>query len=170
MTSREAPGVDREIYPMPMFVTLPVRDLRRSTVWYEAAGFAVLATMPGPAGPASLVHLRRLRFQDLLLVPGEPVPGPRITFTAGEDDLEARAQLLAAELALSAHHDPNGKDAPDAGLRRVAGPSDTAWFTRDLVLNDPDGYTIVLTAPRTTDAPMDEDWRSTVEQSVGRRP
>jgi catechol 2,3-dioxygenase-like lactoylglutathione lyase family enzyme len=157
MSTREAPGIDREIYPMPMFVTLPVRDLVASTAWYEAAGFAVLATMPGPAGPASLVHLRRLRFQDLLLVPGEPVPGPRITVAAGEDDLDARADVLTAELA-------------DGVQRRVAGPSDTPWFTRDLVLTDPDGYTVVLTGRRTGDVPMDEGWRSTVEQSVGRRP
>jgi catechol 2,3-dioxygenase-like lactoylglutathione lyase family enzyme len=162
MTSREAPGVVREIYPMPMFVTLPVRDLMASTAWYEAAGFAVLATMPGPSGPASLVHLRRLRYQDVLLVPGEPVPGPRISFAAGEDDLDARARTLAAELAHRAD--------PDADERRVAGPSDTPWFTRDLVLTDPDGYTVVLTAARTADVPGDEDWRSTVEQSVGRRP
>jgi len=167
MTSREAPGVDREIYPMPMFVTLPVRDLVASTAWYETAGFALLATMPGRAGPdspAALVHLRRLRFQDLLLVPGEPVPGPRVTFAAGEDDLDVRAELLALELADSAHQ------APDADKRRVAGPSDTPWFTRDLTLTDPDGYTIVLTAPRPADVARDEAWRSTVEQSVGRRP
>jgi catechol 2,3-dioxygenase-like lactoylglutathione lyase family enzyme len=170
MSHREAPGVDREIYPMPMFVTLPVRDLVRSTAWYEAAGFAVLATMPGPAGPASLVHLRRLRFQDLLLVPGEPVPGPRITFAAGEDELDTRAEVLAAEPADGVRHTGDGEHEPDADLRRVAGPSETPWFTRDLVLTDPDGYTVVLTAPRTSDLPMDEAWRSTVEQSVGRRP
>ena len=75
----EAPGIDRDIYPMPMFVTLAVRDLVASTAWYEAAGFIVLATLPGPAGPSSLVHLRRMRHQDLLLVPGEPTAGPRIT-------------------------------------------------------------------------------------------
>jgi catechol 2,3-dioxygenase-like lactoylglutathione lyase family enzyme len=170
MSTREAPGIDREIYPMPMFVTLPVRDLVASTAWYEAAGFAVLATMPGSAGPASLVHLRRLRFQDLLLVPGEPVPGPRITVAAGEDDLDARADVLTAELADGVQHTRDGERDPDADLRRVAGPSDTPWFTRDLVLTDPDGYTVVLTGRRTGDVPMDEGWRSTVEQSVGRRP
>src|SRR5690348_16006267 len=123
MTSREAPGIDREIYPMPMFVTLPVRDLVASTTRYEAAGFAVLATLPGPSGPASLVHLRRLRFQDLLLVPGNPVPGPRITFAAGEEDLHERAEVLAAALMDDAQDTPDGEQAPDADLRRVAGPS-----------------------------------------------
>ena len=170
MSTREAPGVDREIYPMPMFVTLPVRDLVASTAWYEAAGFAVLATMPGPAGAASLVHLRRLRFQDLLLVPGEPVPGPRITFVAGEDDLDARAEALTGELADGVRRTQDGEHEPHADLRRVAGPADTPWFTRDLVLTDPDGYTVVLTGPRAGGAPMDEAWRSTVEQSVGQRP
>ena len=74
MSSLAAPGIDREVYPMPMFVTLPATGLAESTRWYEAVGFVILATMPGPAGPDSLVHLRRLRYQDLLLIPGDPVP------------------------------------------------------------------------------------------------
>ena len=152
---------------MPMFVTLPVRDLAASAAWYEAAGFVVLATMHSPAapdGPPTLVHLRRLRFQDLLLVPGEPIPGPQITFMAGEDDIDARAELLAAHLA----RHPSA--AADADRRRVTGPKDTPWYTRDLVLIDPDGYAVVLTAARQADLPQDDRWRASVEESVGRRP
>jgi catechol 2,3-dioxygenase-like lactoylglutathione lyase family enzyme len=161
MTVSEAPGLDREIYQMPMFVTLPVRDLASSAAWYEAVGFTVLATMPGPGGTAGLVHLRRMRYQDLLLVAGEPIPGPRITFAAGEDDLDARAERLDRAM---------GSTGPDADTRGVNGPVDTPWFTRDLIVTDPDGYMIVLTTPRLADLAGEDAWRTTVEASVGRHP
>jgi catechol 2,3-dioxygenase-like lactoylglutathione lyase family enzyme len=152
-----APGVDRNVYPMPMFVTLPVQDLASTTRWYEALGFVVLATMPGPDGPESLVHLRRQRYQDLLLVRGTATPGPRISFAAGEDDLTARADLL-------------GSAAAATGRPSVEGPVDTPWFSRDLVATDPDGYVVVLTAPRIDDIAADPAWTETVVGSLGRRP
>jgi catechol 2,3-dioxygenase-like lactoylglutathione lyase family enzyme len=153
MTTTEAPGVDRDVYPMPAFVTFPVTDLGASTGWYEALGFVVLATLPGPGGTDALVHLRRLRYQDLLLVPGRPTPGPRVTFAAGEEDLDQRAARV--------RRSPGGT---------VEGPVDTPWFSRDLVATDPDGYVVVLTAPRLADVAADPEWTATVTGSLGRRP
>ena len=152
MTDTAAPGVDRDVYPMPAFVTFPVTDLAASTRWYEALGFVVLATLPGPDGTDALVHLRRLRYQDLLLVPGRPTPGPRVSFAAGEEDLAERAARVR-----------------DAG-GSVEGPVDTPWFSRDLVATDPDGYVVVLTAPRMQDIAADPEWTATVVGSLGRRP
>lgn len=158
MSPSEAPGVDRDIYPMPMFVTFQVSDLLAATRWYEEVGFVVLATMPGPAGPDSLVHLRRLRYQDLLLVTGDPVPGVQISLAAGDDDLAARAERVNRYIA-------------EAGAWcRVDGPRDTPWFTRDLTAVDADGYAVTLTSPRTADIAAASDWSQTVAQSVGRRP
>jgi catechol 2,3-dioxygenase-like lactoylglutathione lyase family enzyme len=153
MTATEAPGVDRDVYPMPAFVTFPVTDLAASTRWYEALGFVVLATLPGPGGSDALVHLRRQRYQDLLLVPGRPTPGPRVSFAAGDEDLDERAAL-----------------ARDAGGGSVEGPVDTPWFSRDLVATDPDGYVVVLTAPRLAEIAADREWSDTVTGSLGRRP
>lgn len=66
-------GIDTEIYAMPGFVTLQVDDLARSTRWYvEGLGFVVLAEIPGPGGTPVLVHLRRHRYQDILLVARRP--------------------------------------------------------------------------------------------------
>jgi hypothetical protein len=124
----------------------------------------VLATMPGADGGASLVHLRRLRYQDLLLVPGTPTPGPRITFAAGQEDLEARARLLRGEGPSAAASETTREGG------EVSGPLDTPWFTRDLVVTDPDGYTVVLTAPLPPDVERDPEWSATVRASVGRRP
>jgi catechol 2,3-dioxygenase-like lactoylglutathione lyase family enzyme len=143
----EAPGTDRSVYPMPSFVTLTVRDLTASTRWYEAAGFVVLAAMPGADGSPALVHLRRLRHQDLLLVAGEPAV--RASFAAGEDDLDARAAALRG-----------------TGTGHVADPVDTPWYSRDLVLRDPDGHEVVLTAPRVAEAAADADWMRTVEGAL----
>jgi catechol 2,3-dioxygenase-like lactoylglutathione lyase family enzyme len=153
MTATEAPGVDRDVYPMPAFVTFPVTDLAASTRWYEALGFVVLATLPGPDGTDALVHLRRQRYQDLLLVPGPPAPGPRVSFAAGEEDLTERAALVR-----------------DAGGGSVEGPLDTPWFSRDLVTTDPDGHVVVLTAPRLGEVAADPEWTATVTGSLGRRP
>src|SRR3954447_25701553 len=62
--------IDRSIYVMPSFATFEVTSLDTSRRWYvEGLGFVVLATLPGQDGAPALVHLRRWRYQDLLLVP-----------------------------------------------------------------------------------------------------
>ncbi len=57
-----------EIYPMPSFATLVVRDLEESSKFYqEALGFKHIFTMPGSGGKPALVHLRWLKYADLLI-------------------------------------------------------------------------------------------------------
>jgi catechol 2,3-dioxygenase-like lactoylglutathione lyase family enzyme len=62
-----------EIYPMPSFPTRVVRDLQESSKFYqEALGFKHIFAMPGPGGKPALVHLRWLKYADLLLAsPGD---------------------------------------------------------------------------------------------------
>src|SRR5262249_23143771 len=58
-----------EIYPMPMFATIAVRDVAAITAWYEAAlGFGVVFKAPSADGQPMLVHLRRRKYQDLLII------------------------------------------------------------------------------------------------------
>ena len=82
------PAIDLSIYVMPACATLTVSDLDASRRWYvDGLGFAVLAQVPGPTGSVALLHLRRWRYQDLLLVPGRspdmpPARGLRLTFSA----------------------------------------------------------------------------------------
>jgi len=70
-----------EIYPMPSFPMLIVSDLEASAKFYqEALGFKHIFTMPGPGGKPALVHLRWLKYADLLIsLPrdGQPIPEPR---------------------------------------------------------------------------------------------
>lgn len=151
-------GIDTGIYLMPGFVTFQVGDLASSTRWYvQGLGFVVLAELAGPGGTPVLVHLRRHRYQDILLVParpGEDGPGQargsgvRYSVSAGGEDLEARAALARA-----------------AGGGTVEGPARTLWNTVDLFCWDPDGHQVVLTAPVTADL-VDQRFADTVAGSV----
>ena len=129
-----------EIYPMPMFVTLAVTDVNGVVAWYQSAlGFSTVFSapaMPSSGGQPSLVHLRRRKYQDLLITPamadaGAPPAGLTISFNAdGEvDQLAQRA-----------------KGAAPFGSSAIAGPIDTPWNTRDLRVTDPVGNRLVFTA------------------------
>lgn len=136
-----------EVYPMPMFVTLATADVARLASWYEQAlGFGVMFTTPGPGGAPLMVHLRRRKYQDVLIVPVAPgttapaaVPtGLSVSFSLDEDvaALAERARALA----------PLGASA-------IIGPVDTPWNTTDLRVTDPDGHRLVFTARRANPDP-----------------
>ncbi len=130
-----SPVIDLSIYVMPAFATLAVSNLERSRRWYvEGLGFALLAEIPGPSGDVALMHLRRWRYQDLLLVPARSplsstARGIRLTFSAHGTDLDA---LVAQARA--------------TGGGSVEGPAATPWNTLDVLARDPDGYEVVFTA------------------------
>ena len=130
--------IDTSIYGMPQFVNLEVSDLARSRAFYTGAlGYVELAAIPGPGGSDALVHLRRWRHQDILLVPArEPVRAGRgvvVGVAAREEQLAGIAERAEA-----------------AGVY-VDGPADTAWNTVDVQVTDPDGYRITFTAMRPAD-------------------
>jgi len=124
-----APEITRDIYGMPAFVTLPVADLDRTVDWYTGGlDFVALFTMPGPGGAPALVHLRRWRYQDILVRPGPPASGGGWTVS-----VMALAEQLGGIAERARAH----------GGGTVEGPFDTPWNTRDLHAVDPDGYTVV---------------------------
>ncbi|MFC4909836.1 VOC family protein [Actinomadura gamaensis] len=134
--------IDRTIYPMPMFATFQVSDVRAAEAFYQAVGFVSLAAVPGPDGSPAVVHLRRMKYQDLLIVPGRPERGSTsVSFSAPDEDLAALADRL------------RGFDGV-----RVSGPEDTRWFTSDLTIDDADGNRVVLTAPRTAELGHAKEW------------
>ncbi|MEU9832673.1 VOC family protein [Streptosporangium sp. NPDC048047] len=126
--------ITRDIYGMPAFVSLTVADLDRTVDWYvNGLDFISLFTVPGPGGEPALVHLRRWRYQDILVRPGKADPGEGWTIgvMAELEQLDALADRARAH-----------------GGGTVDGPADTPWNTRDLRVTDPDGYTVVYTARR----------------------
>jgi catechol 2,3-dioxygenase-like lactoylglutathione lyase family enzyme len=128
------PEITRDIYGMPAFITLVVPDVERTVDWYvNGLDFISLFTLPGPDGSPALVHLRRWRYQDILVRPGKaPEPGEwAFSVNAVAEQLDALAERARAH-----------------GAGVVEGPLDTPWNTRDVRTTDPDGYTVVFTARR----------------------
>ncbi len=125
-------GITTDIYPMPAFITIDSSDVDRTVDFFvDGLDFVSLFTMPGPDGTPMLVHLRRWRYQDILVRRGAPGPGSGWSFSVA---------ALAEELpALADRARAHGT---------VDGPTDTPWNTRDLTVTDPDGYRIVFTARR----------------------
>ncbi len=122
------------IYPMPAFVTLNASDLRATVAFFtEALDFGVMFTGPEVNGIPILVHLRRARYQDVLIRQGTAGAGSdamTITFAAADADavdaLQARVER--------------------AGGRVVSPAADTPWNTHELTVADPDGNRFTFTA------------------------
>jgi len=149
-----APEITRDIYGMPAFVTLTVADLDRTVDWYtNGLDFVALFTMPGPDGSPALVHLRRWRYQDILVRPGKP---------AGGGDWTISVMALAEQL------DGIAERARAHGGGTVEGPFDTPWNTRDVRAVDPDGYTVVYTARRPEGA-RDEQFTAMMQREARRQ-
>jgi uncharacterized glyoxalase superfamily protein PhnB len=130
-----------DVYAMPMFATLEQPDLDAAIAWYQAAlGCEPMFVARGPDGRATFAHLRRARYQDLLLVPGAAAGAERITISLRGDGEPA---ALAAR----------ARAAAPCGAAAVDGPIDTPWNSTDVRVTDPGGHAVVLTGPRATPDP-----------------
>ena len=137
MASHEPPSLGEfqghEIYPMPMFATISVADVAAVSEWYQQAlGFSVVFAAPG----SMLVHLRRRKYQDLLIVPH----GSAATAAASSLTITFNVDGEIDEVAARAHA------APSSGPSSVAGPVATPWNTLDLRVTDPAGHQLIFTA------------------------
>jgi uncharacterized glyoxalase superfamily protein PhnB len=133
-----------EVYPMPVFATLRVHAIGEVATWYEKTlDFRPMFTTADPDGHPMLIHLRRRKYQDLLLVPAasDAQAGPTtltLSFSADED-IDALAE--------------RARSIPRVGRSKVEGPLDTPWNTRDVRVTDPAGHAIVLTSRRADSNP-----------------
>ncbi len=130
-----------EIYPMPSFPTLTVKNVEASSNFYQnALGFKHIYTMPGPDGQPSLVHLRWTKYADLLITrlrDSKELPEPKgvgvsLNFNMFEHfngDMEAFAKYARE----------NGAN--------VIGPVDQPWNVREVTIFDPDGYKLIFMVP-----------------------
>jgi catechol 2,3-dioxygenase-like lactoylglutathione lyase family enzyme len=131
--------MEEEFYPMPAFASLMVKDMAASRQWYhEVLGFRAVYEAP------FIVHLRRERYQDILLLPAQP--GNEITpsasiilnFNAGQTTIAAILETVRA------------------GGARFEGPIERPWNVRELTVYDPDGYMLKFTEPLTTDRKFED--------------
>ena len=131
-----------EIYPMPSFPVLIVSDLEASLKFYqEALGFKHIFTMPGPGGKPALVHLRWLKYADLLIAlprDGREIPEPRGAGVSLSFQMLERFEGSVDALV---------EQAKARGVHIVSGPLDQPWNVREVTILDPDGYRLVFTAP-----------------------
>lgn len=118
-----------EVYPMPMFVTLEVSDVAKSTEWYQdVLGFTNVFQQP------TVAHVRYRKYGDILLVPtgneyGERGHGVSICFNVEDETIEDIAER-----------------ATGAGAS-VSGPYETAHNSREIAITDQDGYTMRFSEP-----------------------
>ena len=129
------------VYAMPMFVRLAASDPVRSVDFLtRVLDFDVMFRGPDVAGVPVLVHLRRAKYQDVLVMParGAVVPGTAVAISFAIADADALDALAARIRSLS----------PDA----IDGPTDTPWNAREATVRDPDGNRFVLTTRSRTPA------------------
>jgi catechol 2,3-dioxygenase-like lactoylglutathione lyase family enzyme len=147
--------MNEEIYPMPSFPTLIVKDLETSSNFYQnALGFKHIFTMPGPGGQPALVHLRWVKYADLLLTrlrDDKDLPEPKGVGVALNFSMFDR---------LDGDIDTFAKQAREKGAN-VIGPVDQPWNVREVTVLDPDGYRLVFTVPLNLNLSFDE----VIEQS-----
>jgi len=139
-----------EIYPMPLFPTLIVNDVEASSNFYQnALGFKHIFTMPGLDGKPSLVHLRWVKYADLLITrsrDGRELTGPKgVGISLNFNMLEH----------FDGDMDAFAKYAQEKGAT-VTGPIDQPWNVREVTVLDPDGYKLIFTMPINLNLSFDE--------------
>lgn len=129
------PEVYRGFYGMPMFVTLPTKDLATSKdFWIRGLGFIDLFTIPN-----KLTHLRRWAFQDVLLVPTDP---------DGVDEPPAMSVSFACVLSqLDEIATRCEKIAPGS----TSDPREMPWNSKELTIITPENTRVVMTAAQPLD-------------------
>jgi uncharacterized glyoxalase superfamily protein PhnB len=139
-----------EIYPMPSFPMLAVKDLKASSDFYQSTlGFKHIFTMPGPGGQPALVHLRWVKYADLLITESRDVKeltaqkGLGISLNFGmfdrfDGDIDSFAE----------HARENGAN--------ITGPINQPWNVREVTVIDPDGYKLVFTVPLNINLEFDQ--------------
>jgi predicted lactoylglutathione lyase len=147
-----------EVYPMPFFVTLAVEDVVAVANWYQRAlGFQAMFTMPAPqGGQPNLIHLRRRKYQDVLLRPTSGTQAQSSSTLTLSFSAEGEVDALAEQ----------AKAAEVLGRSRVEGVFDTPWNTHDLRVTDPVGNVLVFTGRSLNPDPKKhEAWREIFEKA-----
>ncbi|MGE5415468.1 MAG: VOC family protein [Acidobacteriota bacterium] len=123
-------------YPMPAFPTLWVKDVMISSKWYQRiGGFEVVFELPGPDRRLRLAHMRRGKYQDVMLV-ADP-PGFNVS-------PEYRGRGVTLTFAIDEDLESFANRARERGGHILAGPGDQTWNAREIIMSDPDGYRLIF--------------------------
>ncbi|MDE3283110.1 glyoxalase [Lacticaseibacillus casei] len=120
-----------EYYPMPMFVKLPVKDIVKEANWYQdKLGFQKLYTFTDQSGSPIMVHIRRDRYQDLMLIQDEHSSvGSNVVINLLVKDIAAIAEKTEKQSIVSP-------------------PTPKPWQAVEMTLKDLDGHKLTLTEPK----------------------
>ncbi len=148
------------VYAMPAFLRIRAADPSRTIDFFtRVLDFDVMFRGPEVEGVPVFVHLRRSKYQDVLVTPSR---GP----------VQASPDLAASFATI----DADALDALAARIRGQApevleGPSDTPWNARELTVRDPDGHSFVFTARSRTpiSAAVDHVMRAAIVLRFTRR-
>ena len=103
----------------------------------------------------SLVHLRRHKYQDVLVTPAATDVGSPSSLTISfqaDDDITSLAT--------------RAREAPALGASSVVGPIDTPWNTTDVRVTDPAGHRLVFTSRRASPDPEQvAKWSAMMERA-----
>lgn len=120
---------------MPIFCTLTVKSIEKSIDWYKSLGFRSIFSIQDPAtDKVTFAHLRREKYQDILLV-------------KGIGDATANAGGMAITMQAWGDIDQLTENAKNLGARVIVEPYDTPWNTREVTFEDCDGYRITFSYP-----------------------
>nr|WP_282594723.1 VOC family protein [Halomarina salina] len=149
---------------MPLFPRLTVEDVAASADFYtDVLGFDELFAMPG--GGTS--HVRYRKYADVMLVqsgmaaePGAVAESGTATESEATADGDDPPEVAGAgvEIYLTVEDgsvDDVAERVREAGFE-AEGPTETPWNTREVSVEDPDGYVLVF-SQQTAD-PEDLPW------------
>ncbi len=139
-----------EIYPMPSFPMLVVKDIEVSSNFYQnVLGFKHIFTMLAPDGKPGLVHLRWVKYADLLITRSRN----------GKESPEPKGVGISLNFNMFEHFngdmDAFAKHVRENGAN-VTGPVNQPWNVREVTVIDPDGYKLIFTMPINIDLDFDE--------------
>ena len=144
----------RGIYGMPMFVTVPTRDLEGSAeFWAEGFGFFTLFDIPG-----KLVHLRRWAFQDVLLVPAgdESVPtdgnaAPAASAASSTPEIAGIPRVAVSFSCVLSQMETIAETCDRLIPGCVRGPRSTLWNSLEVEIITPENVRVIFTAAKPLD-------------------
>jgi len=134
---------DHEIYPMPFFVSIMVKDVEKSKYFYvNLLDFILVFSMPNN----KVAHIRFTKYADMLLVEkGE-----------GDDGTNNNNIKLNFSLPLAGRKINEIEAIARENGALVEGPIERPWNVTEVTIKDPDGYLLVFSEPINTKLSFDE--------------